>query len=96
LKRVVVAYGNQVVMDETLDGALTTMFGGVTRPRAEPAVATSAGAAASGGNPQFQADAVEARRHFQAAVDAQRNGDWAKYGEELKALGQILDRIGNK
>ncbi len=96
LKRVVVAYGNQVVMDETLDGALTTMFGGVTRPRAAPAVATSAGAAASGGNAQFQADAVEARRHFQAAVDAQRNGDWAKYGEELKALGQILDRIGNK
>ena len=33
---------------------------------------------------------------LQAAVDAQRNGDWAKYGEELKALGQILDRIGNK
>ena len=44
---------------------------------------------------QFQADAVEARRHFQAAIDAQRNGDWARYGEELKLLGQLLDRIAS-
>ena len=97
LKRVVVAYGDQVVMDETLDAALTTLFGGATRQRvgAEPAV-TGAAAAPSGSTGQFQADAAEARRHFQAAVDAQRNGDWARYGEELKALGQILDRMSNR
>ena len=94
LKRVVVAYGDQVVMDETLDGALSTMFGGATRQRVgvEPAATTAA--APLTGSAEFQADAVEARRHFQAAIDAQRNGDWARYGEELKLLGQLLDRIG--
>ena len=33
LKRVVVAYQNRVVMQETLDGALTELFGGSSRPR---------------------------------------------------------------
>lgn len=92
LKRVVVAYGDQVVMDETLDAALATLFGGATQQRIGSATATGA---VSGSPLQFQADAVEARRHFQAAIDAERNGDWAKYGEELKVLGQILDRISN-
>ncbi|MGH7592835.1 MAG: UPF0182 family protein [Gemmatimonadales bacterium] len=97
LKRVVVAYENQVVMDETLDGALSTMFGGAapqligTRPAAAGAAAVASNDAA-----QVRADAVEARSHFQAALDAERNGDWAKYGEEIKLLGQILDRIGNQ
>ncbi len=97
LKRVVVAYENQVVMDETLDGALTTMFGGATRQRAildQPGIGVAAAAGAD--DPQLQAQMAEARRHFQSALDAQRNGDWAKYGEEIKALGQILDRFGNR
>jgi uncharacterized membrane protein (UPF0182 family) len=97
LKRVVVAYENQVVMDETLDGALTTMFGGATRQRAildQPGIGVAAAAGAD--DPQLQAQMAEARRHFQSALDAQRNGDWAKYGEEIKALGQILERFGNR
>jgi uncharacterized membrane protein (UPF0182 family) len=72
------------------------MFGGATRQRVGPEPAVAAGAAPSGVDGQFRADAVEARRHFQAAIDAQRNGDWAKYGEELKLLGQLLDRITNQ
>ncbi len=95
LKRVVVAYGDQVVMDETLDGALATLFGGTTRQRASAEPATAAGTTPPAPSSQFQADAVEARRHFQAAIDAQRNGDWARYGDELKLLGQLLDRIAN-
>ena len=37
LKRVVVAYQNRVVMQETLEGALTELFGGSSRPRNQPA-----------------------------------------------------------
>jgi uncharacterized membrane protein (UPF0182 family) len=94
LKRVVVAYENQVVMDETLDGALTTMFGGATGQRVQPTPPVAGGApvAAATGS-ELQTDIAEARRHYQAALDAQRNGDWAKYGDEIKALGQVLERI---
>ena len=92
LKRVVVAYGNQVVMDETLDGALATMFGGAKGQRVAPTEPSTSGAVAP--TAQLSGDVAEARRHYQAALDAQRNGDWAKYGDEIKSLGQVLERIG--
>jgi hypothetical protein len=98
LKRVVVAYENQVVMDETLDGALATMFGGTTRPRAASADTASAAAVGMTTRPASSgiapSDIAEARQHYDRALEAQRNGDWAKYGEEIKALGQVLERIG--
>ena len=91
LKRVVVAYQNKVVMRETLDGALTELFGGATGPRprsADPTVAVTVG-------PESNAPALiaEARRRFTNAIQAQRDGDWARYGEEIKQLGQILERL---
>jgi uncharacterized membrane protein (UPF0182 family) len=43
--------------------------------------------------PQLSALATEAQTHYQRAIDAQRAGDWAKYGEEIKALGAALDRM---
>jgi uncharacterized membrane protein (UPF0182 family) len=36
---------------------------------------------------------AEARDHYDRAVEAQRAGDWAKYGEELRLLGQTLDKL---
>jgi len=36
---------------------------------------------------------TEARSHFERAVAAQRQGDWATYGEELKRLGESLERV---
>ncbi len=95
LKRVVVAYQNQVVMSETLDGALTELFGGSagTPARAGAAVAAPAGAA-PGGDASFQAAVVEARRRYQSALQAQREGDWARYGEEIRRLGELLERLG--
>jgi uncharacterized membrane protein (UPF0182 family) len=92
LKRVVVAYQNQVVMEETLDAALTALFGGPSgpaAPRAAPTVAAGAESPDSG----FPALISEARRSYQAAIQAQREGDWARYGEEIRRLGQLLERL---
>ena len=36
---------------------------------------------------------AEARGHYDRAIAAQRAGDWAKYGEEIKALGEVLERM---
>jgi hypothetical protein len=95
LKRVVVAYQNQVVMSETLDGALTELFGGSAGPhsRAESSVAALPGGAPAG-DAAFRAMAAEARRRYQSALQAQRVGDWARYGEEIRKLGELLERIG--
>lgn len=98
LKRVVVAYQNQIAMEDTLEKAIDRIFG---RGPGEPAPAPPA--VAAGGSPpapeaapasqSIEALAAMARQRFEAALKAQRDGNWALYGEELKALGDILAQM---
>jgi uncharacterized membrane protein (UPF0182 family) len=100
LTRVVVAYQDQIVMERTLDDALARMFGShaVTQPARGRGLSTSAVDLES---PRRAADApssltglaAEARAHYERALQAQRAGDWAKYGEEIKLLGEMLERM---
>ncbi len=102
LKRVVVAYQNQVIMRETLDAALSDMFGGRVDARVPTVVAAQADSPTIPRVPSptgvldvaSRTAITEARRHYQAAMDAQRQGDWAKYGEEIRQLGVQLERLG--
>jgi uncharacterized membrane protein (UPF0182 family) len=97
LKRVIVAYENQVVMGETLDAALADLFGGAPEPGRQPAPVVAAPPAES---PAPVADSGlrtlvrEARRRYEAALQAQRELDWARYGEEMRQLGALLERLG--
>jgi uncharacterized membrane protein (UPF0182 family) len=91
LKRVIVAYQNQVVMQETLEGALTDLFGGAAGrqpPRLE--VAPESATRDTG----VATLAAEARRRYEAAVQAQREINWARYGEEMRRLGEVLEQLG--
>ena len=36
---------------------------------------------------------AEARAAYDRAIRAQRDGDWARYGEEIKRLGELLGRL---
>jgi uncharacterized membrane protein (UPF0182 family) len=98
LKRVVVAYQNRVVMDETLEQGLARLFGGtVPAPAfaATPTGTTGAGAATAGrsGDARAAALAQEATDVYQRALDAQRAGDWARYGEQVTRLGELLRQL---
>jgi uncharacterized membrane protein (UPF0182 family) len=99
LKRVVVAYQNRIVMEETLDAALARLF-----PTDAPQRAAARSGAAAGAAPGVRAiepavvpaiaDLVkQAQAHYQRAMQAQRDGNWALYGEEIKRLGEVLERI---
>jgi uncharacterized membrane protein (UPF0182 family) len=91
MKRVVVAYQNQVVMEETLEAGLARMFGGqVESTTAAAAVPPSA---ARPGNGRAAELARRAAELYQRAVAAQRSGDWARYGEELSQLGEVLRQL---
>ena len=98
LKRVIVAYQNQIVMDETLDAAIEKIFsrGALIRPPdAEAQTAGSAGAPVVPltGTESASSLAAIARQHYDRAIEAQRNGDWAQYGEEIRQLGAVLARM---
>jgi hypothetical protein len=94
LKRVIVAYQNRIVMEETFDAALARLFptSSLRRTAAAPAPDASkpAPAAAAAVTDEL---AVQAQTHYRRAMQAQRDGDWAQYGEEIKRLGEVLERI---
>jgi hypothetical protein len=100
LKRVIVAYQNNIVMEETLPAALERIFPG-GGARSQPTVPAAAGqpapATVPGEGPQPSTDvrslAEQARTHYQRALQAQRDGNWALYGEEIKKLGEVLERM---
>ena len=106
LTRVVAVYQDEIVMEQTLEQALARLFQGAAPRRAQPSVTSTAAtqpgtaapppapAVATSPPPSTLAD--EAQLHYQRAIDAQRAGDWAKYGEEIRALGQTLERMKNK
>ena len=99
LKRVIVAYQNNIVMDETLDAALERIFpGGGTRAAQAPPpgagqAAPAAAPAETPASPDVRSLAEQARSHYQRALQAQRDGNWALYGEEIKKLGEVLERM---
>jgi uncharacterized protein len=105
LKRVIVAHQNEIVMEETLDAAIDRLFGkaGATAPpSAALAVASAAPAAppaAVAAVPVEKASPAEAEltaqalAHYERALAAQREGNWALYGEEIKKLGEVLKKM---
>ena len=97
LKRVILAHQNQIVMEETLEAGLERLFPRGGRPAVAPrteatstpagtSVATAAGPAGAGGGPA--ALLARASEHYERAMKAQREGNWALYGDEIKRLGR--------
>ncbi|WP_416048895.1 UPF0182 family protein [Cupriavidus basilensis] len=81
LKRVIAAYGDHVVMEETLGAALAALF-----KEAAPV------AAAPGGAPDGRAR--EALAHYDRAMERLKAGDWGGFGAELDALKPLLEALG--
>lgn len=90
LQRVIVAYRDEVVMEETLELALRKLFGG-SKPTGE--AAGEAGPVPVTGQDQL---AAEAMKVYERAVEMQRQGNWAGYGEQLRKLKDILQRMNRK
>lgn len=106
MKRVVVAYENRVVMEETLEEGLARIFGGApasgavapAEPAREAAAEPAATAPATPATRQPAGGdlARRARTHYESALAAQRAGDWARYGEEIRRLGEVLQEMAGE
>ncbi len=87
LKRVIVAFGDQVVMEENLELALQRLFGG----KKAAAAITSEVTADQKASPSVLAK--EAMSIYEKAITLQRQGNWSGYGEELRRLEQVLKQM---
>ncbi len=92
LKRVIVAYGNQIAMEETLNQALTNVFGKTpVASRAVPLPAPTEPIPAS-----IRELVTKALEQFQKAQELLRQGNFAGYGEQQQQLQETLQSLQDK
>jgi len=102
LKRVIAAYGERVVMEETLAGTLAALF--KEGPQSGPLPTQSQKETALAPQPPegrastplvgAAADqAQQALGHYQQAMERLKAGDWGGFGTELDALRRILEEL---
>jgi uncharacterized protein len=93
MQRVIASYSDRVVMGDTLDLTLASLFAPGAAPPAPvlaatpPSLAPSAQAAAPGA---ARPDLKEASAHYTRALQALKSGDWEAFGTEMQKLGQEL------
>ncbi|MDR2133214.1 MAG: UPF0182 family protein [Clostridiales Family XIII bacterium] len=90
VRRVIVAYGDRIAYESTLSAALDSLFG----------QGASSEDGDRGGSTGAQIDVMtqdelitQANDAFERAEEAQRSGDWARYGRELQNLREYLTRL---
>ena len=85
LKRVIVAYENKIAMEETLEAGLARIFGEVAT--------TSEGVKEEKKQTEETDLTKQAQEAYEAALKAQKEGNWTAYGEEIKRLGEIISKM---
>lgn len=88
LKRVIAAYGEHVVMKETLAEALSALF---VEANASPSAATETPPARPGEN-----RAQEALDRYNRAMELLRSGDWAGFGKQIDAMRGDLEKMSRE
>ena len=91
LKRVIASYQNQVVMENTLEEALERIFG------QRQGGTTTAAVKEEEKKDQEESSVAElaklAQQYYDQADESLRKGDWAGYGDNLKQLKEVLDKL---
>jgi uncharacterized protein len=99
LRRVIVGAEERIAMEPTLEASLSRLFGeapasDLKPPTSEPKPGEMPRP------PQPTAPvanmAEQAKQHYDRAIQAQREGDWARYGEEIKRLGALIDQMSKQ
>jgi uncharacterized membrane protein (UPF0182 family) len=124
LTRVIVSYGDKIVMEPTIYEALARIFGeevlsgattttswstGVTTPAPGSTTTTTPTSSTTTTTPvsstttstttstTLSSDAAAlialAGRHYEAAMEAMKNGDWTEYGRQIEELGRVLEAL---
>jgi uncharacterized membrane protein (UPF0182 family) len=99
LRRVIVGAEERIAMEPTLEASLARLFGEAPSGDLKPATSEpKPGETPTPAQPMAPAAnlAEQAKQHYDRAMQAQREGDWARYGEEVKRLGAVIDQMSKQ
>lgn len=95
MKRVIVAYGDKIAYESTLEDALADLFG-----EDENGGQSQSASASSGKNNSEKSNTKEliqkANEAYENAVNAQKSGNWKKYGDYLDELEKYLNQLEDR
>lgn len=93
LRRVIVSYGDRIVMRETLDQSLDAIFGEASAPPPESFPADPATPSPTP-VPADMADLIQsALESYENGQQALQQGDWQRYGEAQQQLESVLRQL---
>ncbi len=94
LKRVIVAYGNSIAMEATLEKSLNFIFGRAI----EPVQKVSDAPLTAGTVPQndLKSLVAEAGRQYETAQEELKRGNWAGYGAAMEKVKQAIKNLGER
>jgi uncharacterized protein len=95
LKRVIVAYGNSIAMEETLEKSLAAIFGRASET-ATPVPAGMAPEASPAAPQNLKSLISEAGRQFEIGQQELKKGNWAGYGAAMRNVEQAIKELGAK
>jgi uncharacterized membrane protein (UPF0182 family) len=97
LRRVIVAYGSRIAMEETLGEALASVMGTEYAAESPPAEDVEGPTGSEEPRPVGGEDLAalvhKADGHYQAAQECLQLGDWTCYGREMDALESVLEAL---
>ena len=91
LKRVIVASGDRIAMEQTLAQSLSAIFAGL--PAEEPTVPTPSPTPEAPLPAELAELAELAQKHYNQAQEYLRAGDWTSWGEELEKMEEVLNQM---
>jgi uncharacterized membrane protein (UPF0182 family) len=96
LRRVIVAYGNRIAMEETLGASLASVMGAGYAEEPPPGDVETPPESEAPQSPvgeDFATLIQQADGHYTAAQECLQLGDWTCYGREMDALDLVLEAL---
>ena len=94
MKRVILSNGDKIVIEENVEKALLKLFNYSSK---EDNTSEDNKPEESNPNSSLEGGSInEAADLFNKAIEAQKNGDWASYGEFINKLGELLNNLSKE